>query len=189
MIEYLEEYENVLDKEYCDYIISEFMKESNTHPGSTSGGVNVNVKKTIDFHLKNNCSEIWTEIDKKLYEGLNKCLYKYRDKYEAFKMFSKIEDTGFQIQRYIKNEGFYIYHNDFLTDKEKYRILTFLFYLNDVEEGGETEFFYGRIKIKPKAGKCILFPASWTFPHRAITPLSNDKIIVTGWLHIFDVKN
>jgi len=187
MIEYLEEYENVLDKEFCDYIISEFLKEKNIHPGCTSKGLDTNIKKTTDFHLKNNSSEIWTQIDKKLYEGLNKCLSKYRNKYEAFKIFTEISDTGFQVQHYIKNEGFYIYHHDFLVDKEKYRILTFLFYLNDVDEGGETEFLYNRLKVKPKTGKCILFPASWTFPHRANIPLSNDKFIVTGWLHIFGI--
>jgi hypothetical protein len=188
MIEYLEEYNNILDKEFCNYIITEFLNEDKTHPGCTSGGVNTNIKKTIDFHLKNNCSEVWSKIDEKLYEGLNKCLCEYRNKYEAFKTFTKISDTGFQIQRYIKDEGFYTYHNDFLADKEKYRILTFLFYLNDVDDGGETEFFFGRVKVKPKAGKCILFPASWTFPHKAHIPLSNDKFIVTGWLHEFDIK-
>ena len=61
------------------------------------------------------------------------------------------------------------------------RKLTFLWYINDVEEGGETEFF-GNHKIKPEAGKLILFPASWTFPHCGKMPISDDKYIITGWL-------
>ncbi len=188
MIEYLEEYDDVLDKEFCQYIIDNFLQEKNTHEGQTSGGVNKQVKNTTDFHLKNNTSVIWKDIDNKLYDALHICLQNYRNKYEAFRIFEKIDDTGFQVQRYVRQEGFYIYHNDFSADKEKYRILTFLFYLNDVEEGGETEFLYGKVKIKPKAGKCVLFPASWTFPHRALTPLSGDKFIVTGWLHLFDIR-
>jgi len=188
MIEYLEEYENILDKEFCNHIIENFLQEKNTHEGQTSGGINKQIKNTTDFHLKNNTSEIWKDIDNKLYNALHICLQNYRNN-EAFRVFEKIDDTGFQVQRYIKNEGFYVYHNDFRVDKEKYRILTFLFYLNDVEEGGETEFFYGNVKIKPKVGKCVLFPASWTFPHRALIPLSSDKFIVTGWLHLFDIKN
>lgn len=189
MTEYLEEYENALDKDLCDYIIQNFLEEKNKHDGITSGGINKDVKNTTDFHLKNNTNELWSQIDNKLYEALNKCLVQYRNKYESFRIYTKIDDTGFQIQRYIKNEGFYIYHHDFLADTQKFRILTFLFYLNDVEEGGETEFFYGRTKITPNAGKCVLFPSSWTFPHRAIMPLSNDKFIITGWLHVFDIKN
>jgi len=187
--EYLEIYENVLSKELCSNIIELFLNEKNQHEGLTSGGVNKHTKNTKDFHLTNNATKEWIEIDNHLYNALNKCLTDYREKYTAFQMFSEIKDTGFQVQRYIKNEGFYIYHNDFSADKEKYRILTFLFYLNDVEEGGETEFFYGKLKVKPEAGKCILFPASWTFPHTGIMPISNDKFIVTGWLHLFDIKN
>lgn len=186
MTEYLEEYDNVLDKEFCNYIIEFFLKEKNTHEGQTASGVNKQVKNTTDFHLKNNTNEEWINIDNKLYNALHICLENYRNKYKAFRIFEKIDDTGFQIQRYIKNEGFYIYHNDFLAEKEKYRILTFLFYLNDVEEGGETEFFYGNTLIKPKMGKCVLFPASWTFPHKAHIPISGDKFIITGWLYSYN---
>ena len=183
--DYLEIYENMLSKDLCAKIIELFLNEKNKHDGYTSGGIKKEIKNTTDFHLKNNVTKEWIEIDKQLYDALNKCLTQYRDKYHAFKLFDKIDDTGFQVQRYLKNEGFYTYHNDFYIEKTKYRILTFLFYLNDVDEGGETEFFYGKVKVKPETGKCVLFPASWTFPHKAIMPISNDKFIVTGWLHEF----
>ncbi len=181
--EYLEIYENVLSKDLCKKIINLFLDEPNKHEGCTSGGLNKEVKNTSDFHLQNNPTEEWSEIDSKLYDVLNQCLTQYRNKYAAFQVFNNIDDTGFQVQQYLKNDGFYVYHHDFLLNKDKYRILTFLFYLNDVEEGGETEFFYGKIRVKPEAGKCILFPASWTFPHKALMPISDDKFIITGWLH------
>ena len=93
-------------------------------------------------------------------------------------------DIAFMIQKYDKNVGKYTYHNDFHIDYilKSYRIITFLWYLNDVSEGGETEF-WGNYKIKPEAGKLILFPATWTFPHTGKMPLSNDKYIITGWLY------
>lgn len=181
--DYLEIYENVLSNDLCEKIIDLFLKETNKCPGLTSGGLNIKVKNTTDFHLKNNPTEKWSKIDNELYKALNSCLEKYRNKYNAFFQFNNIEDTGFQIQRYIANEGFYDYHHDFLVENNKHRILTFLFYLNNVQEGGETEFFYGNFKINPIAGKCVLFPASWTFPHKGLMPISNDKYIVTGWLY------
>ena len=52
-------------------------------------------------------------------------------------------DTGHQIQKYKKNEGHYKkYHNDFsiLSDSNYYRVLTYIIYLNTVDEGGETVF-------------------------------------------------
>ena len=89
------------------------------------------------------------------------------------------------IQRYYKGKGKYIKHNDFAIkwDEKKYRVVTFLWYLNDVTEGGETEF-WGSHKIKPEAGKLILFPACWSFPHSGLMPISHDKYILTGWLYL-----
>jgi hypothetical protein len=92
-----------------------------------------------------------------------------------------------QIQRYTKLKGRYIYHQDFLTEwkTKKFRVITFLWYLNDVEKGGETEF-WGTHRIKPEAGKLLFFPATWTYPHRGMMPISNDKYIITGWIYLHD---
>ena len=182
-IEYIEIYDNVLSPELCDEIVEKFEKEENKHPGRTAKGLDTSIKLTMDFALKNRTNDEWTEIDEHLYTGLNKCLCEYREKYKAFQVYNEMTDTGFQIQRYITNEGFYIYHHDFRAENTNHRLLTFLFYLNDVEEGGETEFLYGRLSVKPKKGKCVLFPASWTFPHKGCMPISNNKYIATGWLH------
>ena len=54
-------------------------------------------------------------------------------------------------------------------------------YMNDVDEGGETEFLYQQKKIKPKTGRVVIFPASFTHQHRGNPPMSN-KYIITGWL-------
>ena len=88
------------------------------------------------------------------------------------------------IQKYEQNKGKYIYHNDssIKLDKNKFRVITFLWYLNDVEEGGETEFF-GYYKIKPECGNILLFPSGWIYPHCGKMPISSDKYIITGWLY------
>ncbi|MDE3271536.1 2OG-Fe(II) oxygenase [Pseudoalteromonas sp. SSM20] len=92
-----------------------------------------------------------------------------------------------QAQKYTAGEGGYPYwhsevypqkgHNDSL-----HRILLFMFYLNDVEEGGETEFYYQNKKIKPKQGSMVIAPAYFTHTHRGCIPVSNDKYIVTSWV-------
>ena len=92
------------------------------------------------------------------------------------------------LQKYEKNKGKYTYHNDFNIDYEKkrYRVVTFLWYLNDVEEGGQTEFWGGKHKIKAEKGKLILFPAAWNFPHRGCMPISDNKYIITNWFYVFE---
>jgi hypothetical protein len=91
---------------------------------------------------------------------------------------------NFMIQKYEKGCGKYVYHHDGRVDVEKKgnRVITYLWYLNDVTEGGETEFF-GNFKIKPEKGKILLFPANWSFPHRGKQPISSHKYIITGWFY------
>lgn len=68
-------------------------------------------------------------------------------------------------------------HNDAL-----HRILLFMFYLNDVQQGGETEFYYQDVKIKPKQGTMVIAPAYFTHTHRGNVPTSGDKYILTSWV-------
>jgi hypothetical protein len=61
------------------------------------------------------------------------------------------------------------------------RVFAFTLYLNDVTEGGETEFLYQKCRIKPVQNRFVLWPAAITHIHRGNPPLSNDKYILTGW--------
>jgi hypothetical protein len=61
-------------------------------------------------------------------------------------------------------------------------------YLNDVDEGGETEFLYQQVKIKPKRGTVVIWPGGFTHLHRGNPPLKN-KYIATGWLSADPVGN
>lgn len=63
-----------------------------------------------------------------------------------------------------------------------HRILLFMFYLNDVEEGGETDFYYQDVSIQPRAGRMVIAPAYFTHTHRGQVPRSNDKYILTSWV-------
>lgn len=63
-----------------------------------------------------------------------------------------------------------------------HRTLLFMYYLNDVAEGGETEFYYQNKAIRPKAGRMVIAPAYFTHTHRGCVPKSNDKYILTSWI-------
>jgi hypothetical protein len=54
-------------------------------------------------------------------------------------------------------------------------------YLNDVQNGGETEFLYQSLRIKPTKGTAIVWPSEFTHTHRGNPPLSNNKFIITSW--------
>ena len=61
------------------------------------------------------------------------------------------------------------------------RYLVFLWYLNDVESGGETEFVDLDLKIKPATGRLLIFPPYWMFQHRGVAPISNSKYILSTY--------
>ncbi|NVK22003.1 MAG: 2OG-Fe(II) oxygenase [Kangiellaceae bacterium] len=93
------------------------------------------------------------------------------------------------MQKYEKGQGGYFHwhseHYPHPTDPHQdslHRNLVWMFYLNDVEEGGETEFFYQKVRSKPKQGSLVIFPAGFTHTHRGQKPVSNDKYIFTSWV-------
>ena len=61
------------------------------------------------------------------------------------------------------------------------RYLVFLWYLNDVEVGGETAFPVLETAIQPKAGRLVMFPPFWMFQHEGKPPISRDKYIFSTY--------
>ena len=178
-----------LSQELCNDMINLFEHEDRLYPGVTSSGLNTDIKDTTDFMITNGGTR-WNKINKLLSKELNNNVIQYIKKcsnmvHSNYQIFGTdyLSSETMQLQKYEKNVGKYVYHQDGLCDftKRKIRKLTFLWYLNNVEEGGETEF-WSKYSIKPEAGKLVLFPADWTFPHTGKVPISNDKYIITGWL-------
>jgi predicted 2-oxoglutarate/Fe(II)-dependent dioxygenase YbiX len=55
-------------------------------------------------------------------------------------------------------------------------------YLNDGFEGGETYFDRQDIKVNPKAGSILVFPAYFTHPHESLPVRKGEKYALTSWL-------
>ena len=91
-------------------------------------------------------------------------------------------DGDYIMMKYEPGGGGYKWHNDFTFDTRGpgVRTVTWLFYLNDCEEG-ETEFRSGK-KISCEAGKLVLFPSDWTMVHRGLPPKNGPKYLAVGWL-------
>ncbi len=92
-----------------------------------------------------------------------------------------------QVQKYDAGRGNYDYwHCEVFPERHGtdalHRTLFWIAYLNDVEQGGHTEFFYQNRAIQPKAGRLLVAPAYFTHTHRGCVPISGDKYIATGWV-------
>jgi len=87
------------------------------------------------------------------------------------------------IQKYNPNEAFFQWHMERASYKDlnSYRHLVFMTYLNDVTDGGQTEWFHQGVKIQPEKGMTYIWPCDWTHVHRGIPSPTQTKYITTGW--------
>ena len=136
-------------------------------------------------------NEIAIEIVNEFNTVLERALLDYQYKYSTIvNEYGVLSPLGvYKIQKTLPTEGFHSFHieqsikdlNDFS------RVLVYTLYLNDVEDGGETEFLEQLIRIKAKKGTLCIFPAGLTHPHRGNTPYTGEKYILTGWLFAKDI--
>ncbi len=110
--------------------------------------------------------------------------FPHQDKVDHHYMFcSETFFELYQVQRYLKGEGHYnAWHNESGNFRMSRRIFAFLVYLNNVKEGGETEFLYANLKVQPKKGTLLVHPAGFPYYHRGNVPISDDKHILISWL-------
>jgi hypothetical protein len=187
------EIQNCLSPDFCKELINAFNTNPEKYVGATMSGISSKIKKTKEIYITdlahNRKDPAYITYDKHLRDKLYEHFHSYQ-KYLISKNFANLcildyIDSGFQIQEYKAGEGFYHWHDDYSLDMAlKERCFTYLWYLNTVTDGGETEFIDGT-KIKPEEGKLIFFPACKTFVHRGNMPYSSNKYICTGWIYSY----
>lgn len=201
-MEFIYEADGALSDDLCDFIIKKYEKDPNKNPGyvfsktpdKKTSAIASHIKKTTDVHtgstscLKKEWEYIVKLIQNICVEHTQKYLVNFindnidkisSDRAEFINgIGSRIAIEHFSlplIQKYEKG-GYFKWHDD----QGEYRFLTFIIYLNTLDDGdgGETEFFCGKT-IKPKRGKIIIFPATWTYFHRGKEILNGSKYIVS----------
>ena len=171
---------DALPKSFCNNVIEKFEQDDRKRQGQVGSGVHLEIKRSSDLSITE--LEDWKSYDQAFFRCLNNGLKKYvrflPEEYTIHKALSEIKnDTGYQIQR-TQPGDYYIWHHD----QSATRMVTFIWYLNDIKDGGYTEFIDGT-RIQPEAGKLIIFPATWDFLHRGVSPKTETKYLCTGWVH------
>ena len=188
--ELIYENNNALSPDVCEEIILKFKRDERKAPGiTTSGEVRTDIKKSIDLNIS--VIEEWKDIDKILFESLKIDIDRYREKMEKIidipLWSNKIKDDGYNVKEY-KPGDYYNWHVDAYTHSDGWtRTIACIWYLNEVEEGGETEFLFEK-KIVPSKGKLLLFPSTWNYPHRGLSPIKGNKYIITSFLMTTDAS-
>ncbi len=173
-------YNNAIPKGLCDNFIKFYEKNKNLQ--------SINGKKRHD-HLR---ESRWTEIDLIKHlprEDLKQFSFIMLDFKKQYEQDCGIPELpapkGFadmRLKKYETNQedSFEVHYDNFGPVSNRY--LVFLWTLNNVEEGGETEFVDLDISLKPEAGRLIVFPPYWMYRHRALQTISNPKYIINTFI-------
>jgi len=190
-------YDNVISKDSCQKIIQHFEKVKASELTYTRQNVGNNLRINKDnesYYLSNTSSFVNESVDDiisstdlwifdTLKDGINNCYQHYVDEYGILESMSKHSISGcVKIQKTKPSQGYHVWHCEHDGKRNGDRLLLVILYLNCVEDGGETEFLYQRMRIKPIPGRLILCPSGFTHTHRGNPPLTGDKYILSTWI-------
>ena len=117
----------------------------------------------------------------------------FGDKYVVPLMDNMYRCGRINMQKYLKSEGgYHHWHSEIFPQDQGvealHRVLLWQFYLNDVEQGGETSFLYQDRQISARRGRLVIAPAGFTHTHRGEVPQSGDKYILTSWIQFKSLR-
>lgn len=187
-------YDNAVPNELCNQIIELFESRKDRQvTGMTMSGIG-DVKVSTDMSIFPSHEEsqkgVSTELDTYVAGFVQDVIHDYILTFDWLKIAPGTTDTGYLIQKYKANHGKYGEHidGDPWDEYINTRICGIIVYLNTVQEGGGTYFRYQDTYIDAVQGRVAIFPASWTHPHTGTVPLSNDKYIISSFLHPLTVN-
>jgi len=177
---------NIENDKLCNEIIKFFEEnKSMQRVGITATGYDPKLKKTTDMaiqpsDLKNKKYSLFNSY----FNLLKDCFLDYRNQYPFLnhKFFNRTHIGNFNVQKYNSGDHFSQLHSERVSLDSLHRLFAWMTYLNNVDDGGTTNFEYYDIKVKPEIGKTLIWPAEWTHAHTGSILKSGTKYIITGWI-------
>lgn len=196
-------YDNVLSKRQCETFIKYFDNVYGDEEPDCSSSLEEEHNNPLE---RGDLQMFFHESEHKgIYDNLSKIvkekILEYRDTYWVLGSIDFKVDT-FKMQKTPPRGGYHTWHCEILSLGQVDRCFVWAIYLNDIPEGeGETEFLWQGVRVQPKAGTMVIWPAFFTHMHRGNPVYSCNKYILTGWGHYcsrddsldnyfeFDIKN
>ena len=168
--------EEAISKTDCENLINYFEENINLAKKGSAGVKNLN---NLEINIKLNKPSDFNNLGK----TLDNALLNYVKNFPLFKKLHPFRlYRSFQLCRFLPGNHYSNIHceND---GNSKYlnRVLAWMVYLNDIKNGGGTEFIHQNITLTPKAGNLYIWPAGPTHMHKGVVALNEKKYFLTGW--------
>jgi hypothetical protein len=179
---FIQGYPAALSRDVCDDIVARFEADPRRYPSRTATRQSPLIRSGTMLDIPR--YEEWADVCNLVTQATRRCLDDYVQRYPSLQFLARPENSLITppiIERIEPGQG-YGYHIDAGAAGTHDRIVSGLFYLRDVAEGGETEFPFQLQHVKPKAGLLLLFPPFWTHLHRGASPVSSVKYNITNFV-------
>lgn len=190
-------YDNVVSQKYCEDLIDyfnwcekvAFVYNRDNNEKLVRSDISTNLDPLMStlnvnkfFTFPNNGDRV-VEFNK----GFEKVYTEYLNEFPYLKDIGEHAVFTYKLQKTLPSNGYHLWHFEKTARGFDNRISTFILYLNTFkpEDAGETEFLYQQLRVSPKAGTLVIWPASYTHVHRGNPPIGKTKYIMTGWTEYY----
>ena len=180
-------YDNYITKEECNKAIKLYEDQNKfNNTVNRIGGENSSIlqKQDQQFFAAGGNLEVWWESLKPMMVNFDLAWNHYLKNTGGDEAYGvPFHFTCLKIQKTLPTEGYHVWHIEHGKGfNNEPRAFVFSIYLNDVEEGGETEFLHFSKRVQPKQGRIVIWTAAIPYLHRGNPPLSSEKYILTSWM-------
>jgi hypothetical protein len=190
-LDFIGVYKDVVPDGYCEHMIAEFERVATEGVGSTRQqfeGVSPHHKEDHFMFLDRGAGTHFMNFGEQLmldpfYAATQTCFDDYSSRFSVLKD-NRVTGSAAKMQRTLPGQGYHLWHAEQGRGPDAARVLAYMLYLNTLEpeEGGETEFLYQRLRLRPEENTMVVWPAAFTHAHRGNVVLGDQaKYIITGW--------
>ena len=188
--DYIGVYDGFVTKVDCEKAIAVYEdqeKLNKTLNRMASENQSILAKQDKQFFAGGHNIDVWWEDLKPLVFNFDIAWQHYANTTGAAKAYNydgkDFKYTNIKIQKTLPTEGYHIWHVEHgVGHGQEPRAFVFSVYLNDVKDGGETEFLNFSQRVEPKTGRIVIWPAGFPYVHRGNPPLKGTKYILTSWM-------
>lgn len=182
--DYIKVYETALPPDLCGEIIKRFdASPTKKDEYDKPDGQDKPVRSYQEITLVKGHAE-FLDIQAVMMKVAELAALKYQTEMSLRTFPKEIGCETYRIQKFrAGTEDHFHYHVDVANYASARRFLGMVWFLNDVDEGGENYFPHPNVRVKPRQGRLLMYPSTWVYPHTVEPCVSGDSYVITTYLH------